>query len=114
MMSYNFRNGYAILSYLEYPIILVQELILIYLVLKYQGLLTSTYVWLGSGAYFAILAAFLVGVAPSGLLAFLVPLCTPIGASSKVVQLAELLRTKNSQSVSILTWFISAFTNFSK
>lgn len=42
------------------------------------------------------------------------PLCTPIGASSKVVQLFEILRSKNSECISILTWFISAFTNFSK
>lgn len=42
------------------------------------------------------------------------PLCTPIGASSKVVQLAEIIKTKNSESVSVLTWFISAFTNFSE
>lgn len=41
-------------------------------------------------------------------------MCTPIGASSKIVQLLEILRTKDSESVSVLTWFISAFTNLSK
>lgn len=35
MTSYNFTNGYSVLSYLEYPIILFQEYILIFLVLKY-------------------------------------------------------------------------------
>lgn len=39
------------------------------------------------------------------------PLCTPIGASSKVVQLLEIIRLKNADSVSLLTWFISAATN---
>lgn len=131
MMSYNFRSGYAILSYLEYPIILIQELILIFLVLKYKGFL-NIFALFASGFYFSVTAGFLMGMVPIGLLAFLVvsnnrvmqtylwyliglqPLCTPIGASSKVVQLVEILRTKNAQSVSILTWFISAFTNFSK
>lgn len=132
MMSYNFRSGYAILSYLEYPIILIQELILIFLVLKYKELL-NIYTLFVSGFYFLVTAGFLMGMVPIGLLAFLVvsnqlmhtlstymfilwlqPLCTPIGASSKVVQLIEILRTKNAQSISLLTWFISAFTNFSK
>lgn len=41
-------------------------------------------------------------------------MCTPIGASAKVVQLFEILKTKESESISLLTWSISAFTNFSK
>ncbi|XP_066157056.1 solute carrier family 66 member 3 [Euwallacea fornicatus] len=113
MMSYNFRNGYALLSYLEYPIILIQELILISVVLKYKDM-QNIYSLFAAGLYFSIAISFLIGVVPLGLLAFLVPLCTPIGASSKVVQLGEILRSKNAQSVSILTWLISAFTNFTR
>ncbi|XP_076272632.1 solute carrier family 66 member 3 isoform X1 [Rhynchophorus ferrugineus] len=113
MISYNFRNGYALLSYLEYPIILIQEFILIFLVLKYKDFL-NIYTLVASMVYFSIAASFLIGVVPLGLLSFLVPLCTPVGASSKVIQLAEILRTKNAQSISILTWLISAFTNFTR
>ncbi|CAG9821862.1 unnamed protein product [Phaedon cochleariae] len=113
MMSYNYRSGYAILSYLEYPIILIQELILIGCVLHYKNMIHLKS-FIGAGVYFSIATAFLTGIVPLGLLAFLVPLCTPIGASSKVVQLAELIKTKNSESVSVLTWFISAFTNFTR
>ncbi|XP_028134558.1 solute carrier family 66 member 3 [Diabrotica virgifera virgifera] len=113
MMSYNYRNGYAILSYLEYPIILVQEIILIVCVLYYKDMLNVSSL-AGACVYFLTAASFLLGVVPLGLLAFLVPLCTPIGASSKVVQLYEILRTRNSESVSVLTWFISAFTNFTR
>lgn len=40
-MSYNFVRGYSYLSYLEYPILLVQEYVLIYCVLKYSNLLNS-------------------------------------------------------------------------
>ncbi|CAG9857479.1 unnamed protein product [Phyllotreta striolata] len=113
MMSYNFRSGYALLSYLEYPIILVQELILIFFVLYYKQLLNK-YSLVGSIIYVSAATSLLAGLVPSGLLAFLVPLCTPIGASSKVVQLYEILHTKNSESISVLTWFISAFTNFTR
>ncbi|CAG9836791.1 unnamed protein product [Diabrotica balteata] len=113
MMSYNYRSGYAILSYLEYPIILIQEIILIVCVLYYKDMLNITSL-AGASVYFLTAASFLLGMVPLGLLAFLVPLCTPIGASSKVVQLYEILRTRNSESVSVLTWFISAFTNFTR
>lgn len=40
-MSYNFVRGYSYLSYLEYPVLLVQEYVLIYSVLKYSNLLNS-------------------------------------------------------------------------
>lgn len=71
MMSYNYRNGYALLSYLEYPIILVQEIILIYFVVHYKGVLNAKS-FAGAFLYFAILAGFLMGTFPRELLAFLV------------------------------------------
>lgn len=39
MMSYNYTNNYAFLSYMEYPILLVQEYFLVYFVFKYKNLL---------------------------------------------------------------------------
>ncbi|KYB28642.1 solute carrier family 66 member 3 [Tribolium castaneum] len=113
MFSYNFRNRYALLSYMEYPIILIQELILILFVMYYKSCL-NVYSAVGAVVYGLAAAGLLLGTVPLGVIAFLVPLCTPIGASSKVVQLLEILRTKNSESVSVLTWFISAFTNFTR
>uniref|UniRef100_T1GUU0 Uncharacterized protein n=1 Tax=Megaselia scalaris TaxID=36166 RepID=T1GUU0_MEGSC len=44
--------------------------------------------------------------------AVLVPFCTPIGATSKVLQLLAILKSKDSSSVSLTTWALSAFTNF--
>lgn len=41
-------------------------------------------------------------------------MCTPISISSKVMQLLAIVRAKNADSVSPLTWFISALTNSSK
>lgn len=71
MMSYNYRSGYAILSYLEYPIILVQELILIICVLYYKQMLNLASL-IGSVFYLIMLASFLTGLVPIGLLVFLV------------------------------------------
>lgn len=71
MFSYNYRNGYALLSYMEYPIILAQELVLVYLVIYYKGLIG----WLSfimAGLYFFMAGGFLLGFLPREALMFLV------------------------------------------
>ncbi|XP_021930449.1 PQ-loop repeat-containing protein 3 isoform X2 [Zootermopsis nevadensis] len=113
MTCYNYCNNYSLLSYMEYPIILVQQIILIFLVLKYMGFLGMNSFAL-FGLYIGITGAFVFGLLPKTILAVLAPMCTPISASSKVVQLIEILRTRNSESISVLTWFLSAFTNFTR
>uniref|UniRef100_A0A1L8DTV7 Solute carrier family 66 member 3 n=1 Tax=Nyssomyia neivai TaxID=330878 RepID=A0A1L8DTV7_9DIPT len=111
--SYNFCKGYAIMSYLEYPVLLIQEYVLIFLVLKYQDLLHGkSYIFTGIYIFFTTL--FLSKMVPLWFLTALLPLTTPVGATSKVIQLAEILRTKNSSSVSLATWAMSAFTNFTR
>ncbi|XP_032690221.1 solute carrier family 66 member 3 [Odontomachus brunneus] len=113
MTSYNYTNGYAVLSYMEYPIILIQEYILIFLVLKYLNKINmSTFVY--TIIYFTLSSCLLLEIVPKVVLTFLAPMCTPISASSKVVQLLAILRAKNAESVSPLTWFISAFTNLTR
>ncbi|KAG4071047.1 hypothetical protein HA402_001484 [Bradysia odoriphaga] len=113
MMSYNYCNRYSMLSYLEYPILLFQEYILIYLVLKYRRQLNANSYKI-AGAYFFALSMFLTNIIPTFILAMLVPFCTPIGATSKVIQLYEIIRTKNATSVNLTTWMISAFTNLTR
>uniref|UniRef100_A0A182PB69 F-box/WD repeat-containing protein 7 n=1 Tax=Anopheles epiroticus TaxID=199890 RepID=A0A182PB69_9DIPT len=109
-MLYNYTNGYAFLSYLEYPILLVQEYVLIYYVLHYESLLGKrAYQW--AALYLVVFVGFATAIIPSSLLIMLVPFTTPVGATSKVMQLIAILRSKDSQSVSLITWGISAFTN---
>lgn len=110
---YNYVNSYALLSYMEYPIIIVQEFMLIFLVLKYKDLFNrKTYGF--CVLYFTIAFGFLSHIIPPSVLTFLIPFCTPVSLSSKVIQLWEILSTKNADSVSITTWLISAFTNFTR
>ncbi|EGI60823.1 PREDICTED: PQ-loop repeat-containing protein 3 [Acromyrmex echinatior] len=113
MTSYNYTNGYSLLSYLEYPIILVQEYILIFLVLKYLSKI-NMWSFLYAMIYFTLSSCLLLGIVPKVILTLLAPMCTPISASSKIVQLLAILRAKNAESVSPLTWFISAFTNLTR
>lgn len=62
-MSYNFVRGYSYLSYLEYPILLVQEYALIYCVLKYSNLLSQKAI-IYSLVYVMISALFLTQAIP--------------------------------------------------
>ncbi|XP_058459487.1 solute carrier family 66 member 3 [Malaya genurostris] len=109
-MLYNFTNRYAFLSYMEYPILLIQEYVLVYVVLKYKNMLSQTSFML-SAVYLAVFVGFATEVIPGSVLMMLVPFTTPVGATSKVMQLVAILRSKDSQSISLLTWGISAFTN---
>ncbi|XP_015123205.1 PQ-loop repeat-containing protein 3 [Diachasma alloeum] len=111
MTSYNYTNGYALLTYLEYPVILAQEFLLIYLVLKYRNQVNNIKSIFFAICYFVLSTCILIQVVPKYVLTILAPMCTPISASSKLVQLLAIVRAKNADSVSLLTWFISAFTN---
>lgn len=113
MMSYNYCNGYSFLSYMEYPILLIQEYVLILLVLKYKRKLGKD-AYIAAAGYFVVTSLCLSKIIPTVFLALLVPLCTPIGATSKVMQLIEIIRSKDSTSVNLTTWFISAFTNLTR
>jgi hypothetical protein len=70
MTCYNYCNGYSLMSYMEYPIILFQELILIFLVLKYKNLVNTTSI-AGFGIYLAILAAFALKIVPTVVLSIM-------------------------------------------
>lgn len=113
MMAYNYRSGYDFLSYMEYPVLLIQEYVLVYYVFKYQNLLGRKTLIV---TLLYIVVAYLVylKLMPLVVLAFLVPFCTPIGATSKVLQLVAILKTKDSRSVSLTTWALSAFTNLTR
>ncbi|XP_046750757.1 solute carrier family 66 member 3 [Diprion similis] len=113
MTSYNYTNEYSFLSYLEYPVLLLQDLIIIYLVLLYLDLLNASS-FLLAVLYFFIFGCFLLQIVPKTALTILAPMCTPISASSKIAQLAAILRAKNSESISVLTWVISTLTNLTR
>ncbi|XP_073837264.1 solute carrier family 66 member 3-like [Musca autumnalis] len=113
MMSYNYTNRYEFLSYMEYPILLLQEYVLIYFAFKYQNLL-GLRTKIVAVLYVIIALLIYLRLFPLVILQFLVPFCTPIGATSKVLQLIAILRTKDASSVSRTTWALSAFTNMTR
>lgn len=70
MTGYNYTNGYSLLSYLEYPIILVQEYILIFLVLKYLSRLNARSL-LCAIIYLVLSGCLLLEIVPKIILTFL-------------------------------------------
>jgi hypothetical protein len=70
MTCYNYCNGYSLMSYMEYPFILIQELILIFLVLKYKNMVNTVSI-AGFGAYMAVLAAFALKIVPTVVLSIM-------------------------------------------
>ncbi|XP_034965738.1 solute carrier family 66 member 3 [Zootoca vivipara] len=101
-MSY---YNYPLLTYIEYPIIIVQDVILLLFVLHYGGKMkhalpyTAIFV---AGWYMLTLQKWIVDLAMN--------LSTVISAASKLVQLRYLWRTRDSGQVSAMTWSLAVYT----
>lgn len=72
MTLYNFTNSYGIMTYLEYPIILIQIFIMFYFVLKYKKLLHLPIVPISALTYTFTVIGFAMGVLPKNILSFMV------------------------------------------
>lgn len=72
MTLYNFTNKYSLMTYLEYPIILLQVYVLVYYTLKYNNILNRPIVPLISITYIATVAGFAFNILPKEYLTFLV------------------------------------------
>lgn len=113
MTSYNYINQYSLLSYMEYPVILFEQMILLYFVLKCRNRIDASVI-VGTFCYLALTFCLITQLIPPIILTFLIPMCTPISASSKIIQLVVLFRTKKGTSISLWTWFLSALTNMTR
>ncbi|XP_027594819.1 solute carrier family 66 member 3 isoform X1 [Pipra filicauda] len=104
-LRYQIYYGYPLQTYLEYPIIIAQDVILLLCILHFFGkmkraLFFAVIFW--GGWYMLTLRKWIIDLAMN--------LCTFISAASKLVQLWCLWQTKDSGQVSALTWSLSAYT----
>ncbi|XP_040524791.1 solute carrier family 66 member 3 isoform X2 [Gallus gallus] len=104
-LRYQIYYDYPLQTYLEYPIIIAQDVILLLLILHFNGnmkqaLLYAVMFW--GGWYMLTLRRWIIDLAMN--------LCTLISAASKLTQLQCLWQTKDSGQVSALTWSMSAYT----
>ncbi|NWV32372.1 PQLC3 protein, partial [Grantiella picta] len=108
-LRYQVYYDYPLETYLEYPIIMAQDVILLYCILHFSGqrkraLFFAVIYW---GAWYMLtLQKWVIDLAMN--------LCTFISAASKLVQLQHLWQTKDSGQASALTWGMSAYTCASK
>ncbi|NWH68880.1 PQLC3 protein, partial [Geococcyx californianus] len=108
-LRYQMYYDYPLQTYLEYPIIIAQDAILLLLVMHFNGktrralffAVTFWGVW-----YMLTLEKWIIDLAMN--------LCTLISVAGKLAQLQCLWQTKDSGEVSALTWSMSAYTCASK
>lgn len=86
---YNFTNKYSLMTYMEYPIILVQMYIFLYYVLKYKHLLGSLAVPFAALVYFLTIMGFVIEFLPREILNFLVVSSCYWRYSTHVIKLNE-------------------------
>ncbi|CAH2103615.1 unnamed protein product [Euphydryas editha] len=111
---YNFTNQYSVMTYLEYPIILLQIYVMLYYVMKFRGILSAPIVLLGTMMYFGTIFGFASELLPKEILSYLLPFCTPLSGTAKVTYIYGIVKAANADAVSLTTWIISVLTNLSR
>lgn len=104
-VTYQMFYDYPPPTYLEYPILIAQDVILLLLILQYNGNLRQSliYTFLFVGGWrLLIVDKLVIDTAMS--------LCTFISAASKFAQLQCLWKSKDAGQVSSLTWAFGTYT----
>ncbi|XP_040286903.1 solute carrier family 66 member 3 [Bufo bufo] len=104
-LRYHMYYEYPMETYLEYPILIAQDAVLLLFILHYSGSMRSALTY--SGMFFGlwntlVLKKWIIDIALN--------LCTLISASSKFLQLQHLWRTQDSGQASALTWGMATYT----
>ncbi|XP_069584201.1 solute carrier family 66 member 3 isoform X2 [Ranitomeya imitator] len=96
---------YPMETYLEYPILIAQDVVLLLFILYYSGHMSSALSY--CGMFFGL---WNILVLKKWIIDIALNLCTLISASSKFLQLQHLWRTKDSGQASALTWAMATYT----
>ncbi|XP_045404999.1 solute carrier family 66 member 3 [Lemur catta] len=104
-LRYQCHYGYPPLTYLECPIVIAQDVILLLCVFHFNGNVKQ------AAPYIAVLVcSWFTLTLQKWIIDLAMNLCTFISAASKFAQLQCLWRTRDSGAVSALTWSLSAYT----
>ncbi|KAM4723489.1 solute carrier family 66 member 3 [Anableps anableps] len=104
-VTYQMYYDYPPPTYLEYPILIAQDVILLLLILYYNGSLRQSLVYallLVGGWRLLTVERWIIDLAMS--------LCTFISAASKFAQLQCMWSTKDAGQVSALSWGMATYT----
>ncbi|KAM5316165.1 solute carrier family 66 member 3 [Glossophaga mutica] len=104
-LRYQCYYEYPLLTYLEYPILIAQDVILLLCVFHFNG---SVYRVV---PYLALFAASWFGLTlQKWIIDLAMHFCTVISAASKFAQLQCLWKSRDSGAVSALTWVLASYT----
>ncbi|XP_048209367.1 solute carrier family 66 member 3 [Perognathus longimembris pacificus] len=104
-LRYQCYYGNPLLTYLEYPILIAQDVVLLLCVFHFNGNVKQAAPYLAG----FVLSWFLLGL-HKWIMDLAMNLSTFIGAASKLAQLQCLWKARDSGAVSALTWGLSAYT----
>ncbi|XP_071807447.1 solute carrier family 66 member 3-like [Asterias amurensis] len=112
-MMYMFVLAKPLMQYAEYIFLVTQEWVVILLILNYSDQLDIRVIALSS-LYF--LSTTIIGgdLTPRWFPTFLLALSTPISVCSAMFQIVAIYQSKDSGSVSFLSWFIAWATGFAR
>ncbi|KAG5847180.1 hypothetical protein ANANG_G00123290, partial [Anguilla anguilla] len=104
-VTYQMSYEYPLPTYMEYPVLISQDTILLFLILHYNGNLRQSVIY----------STMFVGgwqllTRQKWILDLAMSLCTFISAGSKFVQLQCLWESKDSSRISALSWTMSTYT----
>ncbi|CAI9560558.1 unnamed protein product [Staurois parvus] len=105
-LRYQIYYDYPMETYLEYPILIAQDVILLLFIFYYTGSMRNALIY--SSIFFAL---WNILVLQKWIIDLALNLCTVISASSKFLQLQHLWRTKDSGQASALTWAMATYTS---
>ncbi|XP_055721132.1 solute carrier family 66 member 3 isoform X2 [Salvelinus fontinalis] len=108
-VTYQMYYDYPPPTYLEYPILIAQDVILLLLILHYNGSLKQSLIYavvFMGGWQLLTVQKWIIDLAMS--------LCTFISAGSKFAQLQCLWQSKDSGQVSALSWGMATYTCFAR
>lgn len=104
-VTYQMYYDYPPPTYLEYPILIAQDVILLLLILRYNGSLRQSLIYI-----FVFVGGWRLLTLDKWIIDSAMSVCTFISAASKFLQLQCLWKSKDAGQVSTLTWALATYT----
>ncbi|XP_037342110.2 solute carrier family 66 member 3 [Pungitius pungitius] len=108
-VTYQMYYDYPPPTYLEYPILIAQDAILLLLILHYNGRL-----WQGLPYTLLFVGGWRLLTVEKWIVDLAMSLCTFISGASKLAQLQCLWRTKDAGQISAVSWALATYTGVAR
>ncbi|XP_041419478.1 solute carrier family 66 member 3-like [Xenopus laevis] len=105
-LRYQIYYNYPMETYLEYPILIAQDAVLLLFLFHYTGSVKNALPY--AGIFFA---AWNILALDKWIIDLALYLCTGMSAASKIIQIQYLWLTKDSGQASALTWSLAMYTS---